>query len=76
MEKLIRSMVAAIVDLPEDIIIKRIGNNKNTIYEIRVAKTDIGKLIGKQGRNIEALRTIISATGKKCNKRSLVQVIE
>ena len=75
METLIRSVVMALVDLPAEVSVKRIGNNHLSIYEIKVAKTDIGKVVGKQGRNIEALRTIINAVSKKHHQRSLIEIL-
>ena len=75
MEELIRIVVMAMVDLPADVSIRRTGNDHLSIYEIKVAKTDTGKLVGKQGRNIEAIRTIINAASKKCHQRSLIEIL-
>lgn len=76
MEELIRTVVMAMVDLPADVSVQRIGNNHLSIYEIKVAKTDTGKVIGKQGHNIEAIRTIINAASKKCHQRSRIEILE
>jgi hypothetical protein len=75
-EELIRIVVTAMVDLPSDVSVKRTGNDHFSIYEIKVAQTDTGKVLGKQGRNIEAIRTIINAASKKCHQRSLVEILE
>ena len=76
MEELIRSVIMAMVDSPSDVSVKRIGSNSLSIYEVKVAKTDTGKVLGKKGHNIEALRTIINAASKKCRQRSIIEVIE
>lgn len=75
MEELIRIVVMAMVDLPADVSIRRTGSDHLSIYEIKVAKTDTGKVVGKQGRNIEAIRTIINAASKKCHQRSLIEIL-
>jgi uncharacterized protein len=77
MEELIRSILMAMVDAPEDVLVNRIsGSNGLSIYEVKVSKTDTGKVIGKQGRNAAAIRTIIDAVSKKNHVRSLLEILE
>lgn len=64
MEDLLRAMVRALVDFPDDVVIREIEGPNTRILEIKVSKQDVGKLLGKKGRNIGALRTIVSAAGK------------
>lgn len=49
---------------------------KTTVYELKVAQTDLGKIIGKQGKTARAMRTILSASGTKIGKRSVLEIIE
>jgi uncharacterized protein len=77
MEKLIRSIVTAMVDLPDEVLVNCVaGGNGVSIYEVKVAKTDTGKIIGKQGRNAEAMRTIINAVSTKNRRRSILEILE
>ncbi len=74
MKELVERIVRALVDFPEEISIREIEGVDTRILEIKVVKQDIGKLIGKKGKNITALRTLVSAAGK--GKRYLVEVVE
>ncbi len=76
MKELVEEIVKALVDIPEEVNILETGGNKAVIYEVKVDKTDIGKVIGKEGRIANAMRTIISAAAKKQGKRALLQIIE
>ncbi|HDS08975.1 MAG TPA: KH domain-containing protein [Firmicutes bacterium] len=76
MKELVEAIVKALVDNPEEVSILETGGNKAVIYELKVARTDIGKVIGKEGRIANAMRTIISAAAKKQGKRALLQIIE
>ncbi|MCK4668063.1 KH domain-containing protein [Candidatus Dependentiae bacterium] len=76
MKELVEEIVKALVDNPEEVNILETGGNKAVIYEVKVDKTDIGKVIGKEGRIANAMRTIISAAAKKQGKRALLQIIE
>ena len=74
MKELAEKIVRALVDFPEDIDIREIEGPRMNILEIKVSKKDVGKLIGKGGKNITALRIIIAAAGK--GKRYMVEVLE
>ena len=73
MKELVEKIVGALVDFPEEVDVKEIEGSNVKILEIRVAKQDVGKLIGKKGRNINALRTVVAAAGK--GKGHMVEVL-
>lgn len=76
MKELIEFMVKALVDDPSEVNITEIQGYKITLYELRVSKTDIGKVIGKRGRTAGAMRTIINAVSTKQGKRAELEIIE
>tara|TARA_Y100001968_G_C18811688_1_gene460411 strand:+ start:98 stop:331 length:234 start_codon:yes stop_codon:yes gene_type:complete len=77
MKDLLENMVKAIVDSPEDVDISVTEGEDTLIYEIRLGDGDLGKVIGKKGRNIGAIRTIVSAiSAKEGGKRSIIEIIE
>jgi hypothetical protein len=63
MKLLIEDMAKALVDKPEDVSVAEVEGERTTVYELRVAQTDLGKVIGKQGKTARAMRTILSAAG-------------
>ncbi|MFZ7125628.1 MAG: KH domain-containing protein [Desulfobacterales bacterium] len=73
---LIRIMVNALVDYPEQVVVSRVGGSQVSVYEIAVAKTDAGRLIGRQGRNANALRILVAAVAAKQRQRVVLQIIE
>jgi len=64
------------VDNPNGVNVVEIEGEKTIVIELRVDKADIGKVIGKQGRIARALRTILSAMGRKTNKRVVLEILE
>jgi predicted RNA-binding protein YlqC (UPF0109 family) len=76
MKDLIREIVQALVDQPELVSISEIEGENTTVLELKVAKSDMGKVIGKQGRNAQALRTILSAATGKKRKRYILEILE
>ena len=77
MDKLLNDMVGAIVDRPEEVKVSINENDTTKIYELTVGEGDLGKVIGKKGRNINALRIILSAVNaKEGDKRAILEVIE
>ena len=77
MKDLLESMVKSIVDSPDDVNIDVTESENTLIYELRLGDGDLGKVIGKRGKNIGAIRTIISAaTAKEGRKRSIIEIIE
>jgi predicted RNA-binding protein YlqC (UPF0109 family) len=76
MKEMIKIIAQALVDQPELVFVKEVGGMHTSILELTVAKDDIGKVIGKQGRTVGALRTLLSAVSAKARKRAVLEVIE
>jgi predicted RNA-binding protein YlqC (UPF0109 family) len=76
MKDLISDIVKALVDQPEQVTVTEIEGGHTVVLEISVAKSDMGKVIGKQGRNAQAIRTILSAVAGKVRKRYLLEIVE
>ena len=77
MEELLTQIIQAIVDKPDEVDIKVIDTENNKIYELRVGEGDLGKVIGKRGKNIMAIRTWLNAASAKSKeKRTILEVIE
>ena len=76
MEELLKRIVQALVDHPEQVVISAIEGKQSLVLEIKVAKEDMGKIIGKQGRTAQAMRTILSAVSGKTKKRITLEIIE
>ncbi|MBI5897021.1 MAG: KH domain-containing protein [Desulfobacterales bacterium] len=75
MKELVEIMARSLVDQPAAVSVTEIGGAHSSILELKVAKEDIGKIIGKQGRTADAMRTIIGAVAAKMHKRSVLEVI-
>ena len=73
---LIEYMGKALVDVPDEVVVTEIEGEQTTVLELRVDKSDLGKVIGKQGRTARALRTILNAASTKIKKRSVLEIIE
>ena len=76
MKELITEIVQALVDQPEQVSIGEIVGENTNVLELRVAKSDMGKVIGRQGRNAQAIRTILSAASGKIRKRYILEILE
>lgn len=76
MKELVEMMAKALVDKPEDVEVTEIEGEQTTVIELKVAKEDLGKVIGKQGRTARAMRTILGAASTKIRKRSVLEIIE
>ena len=76
MKDLINYLAQALVDHPEQVSVTAIEGNQTTVLELKVAKEDIGKVIGKQGRTARALRTILNAASAKMEKRAVLEIVE
>ena len=76
MKDLIREIVQALVDQPQLVSISEIEGENTNVLELKVAKSDMGKVIGKQGRNALAIRTIMSAAAGKTRKRYILEILE
>ena len=76
MKDLLKNIVQAMVDNPEQVEIKEVEGDQVTIFELRVAKQDIGKVVGKKGRNANAIRAILTAASAKLHKRITLEIID
>ncbi|RLI51248.1 MAG: KH domain-containing protein [Candidatus Thorarchaeota archaeon] len=76
MKELIAYIAKALVDKPEEVGVTEIEGEQTSVIELKVAKEDLGKVIGKQGRTARAMRTILSAASTKIRKRSVLEIIE
>ena len=76
MKDLISYIAQALVDFPDKVEISAVEGKHTTVLELRVAKKDMGKIIGRQGRTAQAIRTILSAASGKTRKRHVLEIIE
>jgi predicted RNA-binding protein YlqC (UPF0109 family) len=76
MRDLIYYIAKALVDNPEQVSVEEVEGNQTSVLELKVAKEDLGKVIGKQGRTARAMRTILSAASAKIKKRTVLEIIE
>jgi predicted RNA-binding protein YlqC (UPF0109 family) len=76
MKDLIEYIAKALVDAPDEVKVNEVVGEKTSVLELSVAKEDLGKVIGKQGRTARAIRTILSAASTKIRKRSVLEIIE
>ncbi len=76
MKELIEVIAKALVDFPDQVEIQEVEGEKTTVLELRVAKEDLGKVIGKQGKTARAMRTILNANATKLKKRAVLEIIE
>ena len=76
MKELIGYIAQALVDHPEQVNVSEVEGDQKDVLELKVAKEDIGKVIGKQGRTARAMRTILSATSAKTKKHTVLEIVE
>lgn len=76
MKDLILMIAKSLVDKPDEVDLQEVIGEKTTVFELRVAKDDLGKVIGKQGKTARAMRTILNATATKLKKRAVLEIIE
>ncbi len=76
MKDLISYIAKALVDRPEEVTVSEVEGNQTSVLELKVAKEDLGKVIGRQGRTARAMRTILSAASAKIKKRTVLEIIE
>jgi hypothetical protein len=76
MREILENLIKAIVDKPDEVSVDEMVGEQTTVYELRVAKEDMGKVIGRSGRNANALRTLLAAAGMKLGKRFVMEIIE
>ena len=76
MKELIVLIAKSLVDKPDEVDLQEVAGERTTVFELRVAKDDLGKIIGKQGKTAQAIRTILNATATKLKKRAVLEIIE
>lgn len=76
MKSLVEQISQALVDKPEDVVVTQVDGERTTVFELRVDTSDLGKVIGKQGKTARAMRTILSAAGTKLGKRCVLEILE
>jgi predicted RNA-binding protein YlqC (UPF0109 family) len=76
LEELIRAIAVELVDHPEEVDVTEIAGDHNSVIELRVAKDDIGKVIGKEGRTAQSMRTILTAVSTKLGRRAHLDIVD
>ena len=76
MKELIERIARALVDKPEEVTVTAVEGSQSTVLELKVAKDDLGKIIGKQGRTARSLRTILGAASGKAKRRVVLEIVE
>ena len=76
LKDLVEFMAKSLVDHPEDVDVNEVQGEQTTVVELKVAKDDLGKVIGKQGRTARSMRTILNAASTKLRKRSVLEIVE
>ena len=76
LQELITYISKALVDMPDQVKVTEVVGEQTTVVELKVDKSDLGKVIGKQGRTARALRTILNAASTKVKKRSVLEILE
>lgn len=73
---LVDYIARALVDTPEEVAVHEIAGEQTSVIELKVSKSDLGKVIGKQGRTARAMRTILTAASTKLRKRAVLEILE
>ncbi len=76
MKELIEYIAKALVDQPDQVKVTEVDGERTVVYELRVAQSDLGKVIGKEGRTVKAVRTIVTAASMKAGKRTVLEILE
>ena len=76
MKDLVIDIAKALVDIPDEVNVKEVEGEQVTVLELRVAPSDLGKVIGKQGRTARSIRTLLGAAGMKLNRRFTLEILE
>jgi uncharacterized protein len=76
LRSVIETIAKALVDSPEEVVVKEVDGEATVVLELRVAHQDLGKIIGKQGRTARAMRTILRGAGMKLKKRFVLEILE
>ncbi|MBO5259958.1 MAG: KH domain-containing protein [Agathobacter sp.] len=76
MKELVEVIAKALVDSPEEVVVTQTENDKAIVLELRVAQSDMGKVIGKQGRIAKAIRSVVKAAASKEDKKVIVEIMQ
>ena len=76
MQELITYIAQALVDHPEEVSVRTLEGNQTSVLELKVAKEDVGKVIGKQGRTAQSMRVLLNAVSSKLHKRFVLEILE
>lgn len=76
MKEFVETLVQQLVDEPEHVAVREVEGETVTVYELRVAKSDLGKVIGRNGQNARAIRTLLTAAGARLGKRAVLEILE
>ena len=76
MKELVEYIARSLVDNPDQVQVKEVVGERTTVYELRVGASDLGKVIGKQGRTARSMRTLLSAAGTRAGKRVVLEILE
>ncbi len=74
--ELVEEIAKALVDIPEEVVVREVQGEQTTVLELCVAPSDLGKVIGKQGRTARSVRTLLGAIGMKLNRRFTLEILE
>jgi uncharacterized protein len=75
-KQLVEDIAKALVDSPDQVVVREIQGEQTTVLELRVSPEDLGKVIGKQGRTARSIRTLLGAAGMKLNRRFTLEILE
>ncbi len=75
-KELVEEIAKALVDIPEEVQVREVEGEQTTVLELRVAPSDLGKVIGKQGRTARSIRTLLGAAGMKLSRRFTLEILE
>jgi predicted RNA-binding protein YlqC (UPF0109 family) len=76
LKDLVEFMAKSLVDEPNQVEVNEVQGEQTTVIELKVAKSDLGKVIGKEGRTARSMRTILNAASTKLKKRSVLEIVE
>lgn len=76
MKELLELLARALVDRPDEVVVSEVEGEQTTVYELKVAREDLGRVIGKQGRTARAIRTLVASAGRQLHKRIVFEIIE
>jgi predicted RNA-binding protein YlqC (UPF0109 family) len=76
MKEFVEYVVKALVDYPDEVSVREVDGERTVVFELRLNKTDIGKVIGKNGRTISALRSLLTSAAAKHGRRAVLEIIE